>query len=616
MFNPRNIFRKKAFHFVLAPLVFVALYLTLGFDIHVKKIIENQLARIHGSDVVLQKCHVSLLTGNFHFESIQFSHPTAPSKNLFELKSVKGHVLLAPLLRRKLIIDHIEVDGIAYLTNREAEYVAPSEVETDTPGLPLFERFSSSAYGGLKASFGKNPIRSLAQLSTGLHTQSLIEEMGNELVSTKSIQEAEGMLAGLEREIEKGAQLVADPKYLTSFRERLRLIPSELGEISAIGSVESIKKELQRKAHETEEARTAILEKMKALTTILDRVDPQIEKDVVAIQEKLGLPDEENTELTPILFGPRVLFYLERLSYFIDLSRRKMPVRSGPVGKSYVLQAKESGQNVHFPYLAGYPNFLVREITIRSKAVSGTGTGDIEGRIEGLTSDPYIFNKPLRAQFKISYPDFQLKDVDLKIEIDHTTDKPKETFSFNVAELPLADTLVSEGSELHLSFNKGTARVKANAEFNESHLAINWDVLADNVEFKVNSRYKRVEDFVKSLVATCYQLDLQGQIQGPVEDLKMTTKSDFGNHLAVGLRGEFQHQLSAIHHTVKETLENLMHPRKHSLVERIDAHRNLELAEIDRYYGQLKELERAANRIPERLISSQDAPSKKPTKKQ
>lgn len=601
----QRIFRKRAHYFILGPLVFLGLYLLLGFEYHVKELLEANLSRLHGADVTLQKSDFSLMTGHFSFDSIQFAHPTSPSKNLFELHSVKGHVLLSPLLRRKLIVDHLEIEGVRYMTNRDAAYVAPEEADADTPGLPLFERFSTSAYGGLKASFGRNPIRSLAQLSTGLHTQTLIEEMGNELVSTKRIQDAETQLVAFEKDLDRGAALVSDPKYFSALREKIRLLPNDNRNISSIGGLESIKKEIQRKAKETEEVRKGIQEKMQNVTTMLSNLEPEINKDVVSVQRKLGLPDEENTELTPILFGPRVLFYLERLSYWIDLSRRKMPVRTGTVGKSYVLQARNVGQNVHFPYIAGYPNFLVREVHIKSKAVSGTGTGEIDGKIKGLTSDPYIYGHPLTAEIKLSFPDFQLKNLHLKAEIDHTTDKPKETFSFEVGELPLANTLVSEGSELHLSFNKGNAHIQTHGEFNESKLFINWDVLAENVEFKVNSRYKRVEDFVKSLVATCFQLDLKGEIQGPVEDLKMTTKSEFGNHLAVGLRGEFQHQLSAIHQTVKETLQNMIHPRKHAVMERIEGHKNQELANIDRYYAQLKDLEKTASRAPNHLLSSE-----------
>lgn len=607
----QNIFRKRALSFVIIPLIVLALYVVVGFEYHVKYVLRNQLSQFHGSDVTLHGCHVSLLTGNFSFEGIQFSHPTMPTKNLVELGVVKGHVLLSPLLRRKLIVDTLEIEGVKYLTNRDAEYVAPTEDETDSSGLSLFERFSTSAYGGLKASFGKNPIRSLAQLSTGLHTQTLIEEMGNELVSTKNVQEAEALLGQFEREVEKGVGLISDAKYFQTLRDRLRIVGAER-ELASIGGSEGIRKEIERKVTEANQVRENIAEKMKTIYVAVERLEPEIKKDVISVQRKLGLPDEENTELTPILFGPRVLSYLERLSYWIDLSRRKMPVRSGPVGKSYVLQAKAHGQNVHFPYLAGYPNFLIRTLNVKSNNESGTGKGEIHGHISGMTSDPYIYGKPLEAQFSISFPDFQLKDLQLDLEIDHTTDKPKEAFSFKVAELPLANSLVSEGSELHLSFNKGTAKIDSSGEFNESHLSIQWDLLAENVEFKVSSRYKRVEDFVKSLVATCFQLDLKGQIQGPVEDLKMTTKSEFGNQLAVGLKGEFQHQLAAIHQTVTETLQNMLHPRKHAILERIEGHKSTGIAKIEQYYSQLKELERAASRLPDSRIS-QDG-SKRKTK--
>src|SRR5690606_4413640 len=89
---------------------------------------------------------------------------------------------------------------------------------------------------------------------------------------------------------------------------------------------------------EVQRARTLLAKidrEYESLTQRLTKVNESLPADITKVLRKLGLPDLSTEDFTRELLGRRTLNHLERLSYWVDLSRRRLGVGLGNAPLTY-----------------------------------------------------------------------------------------------------------------------------------------------------------------------------------------------------------------------------------------------------------------------------------------
>lgn len=519
-------------------------YYFLLADYHARLVLEHYLSRIHGTAVDVGSVRLSATKGVLEATNIQVAHPSIPEKNLYQIQSLTSRFQLAPLIRKQLVFDRVELNGIRYMSPRNPADPSLNLLPFEK-SIPVFERFSSNLFSTLSSDMAKNPLKHLAQLSTGLHTKELIEERFLHLESAITIDQVQRELAKAEHEVET---VINSP---TS---------AELSQLL--------------------EAKELINKTQVSLRSKLHSLDKAIEKDVIDIRTHLGLPESDSGSFAPIIFGPKALGFLEQTGQWVEFSRRKMPLRSGPVGKSYLLQERRRGTGVHFPYLAGTPTLAVQSLVIHSTADASTGAGFVEGEITGLTTDPYILGKPAKGSLKLSFPAQGLEQVSMNFEIDHVGETPKEHIEIEIGSLALKNSSICKITDLSLKILQGEGSLKVSADFEQSKLKAAGEFKSKGTTFEITSPYKKIEEYVQSLLIPFYQFELTAAVEGPLDDLKLTLNSSLDSKLTNGLNEEIQRQLSAVDETIKGNLMNQLMPRKHNFLDRLNKMKTVDLENV------------------------------------
>lgn len=534
-----------------AILVVFSLYYTFLADLHVKYIFEKHASQLHGTQVTVHSAHLGLLEGKLELKDIQVAHPTAATRNLYEVGSLEGKFLLAPLFRKQLVFQKVNLSGVKYFSPRQPTE-EPFDLHLFQTSIPVFETFSSNLFATLNAGLSKNPLKHLAQLSTGLHTRELIDERMPRLASTLSLEQVQRELAHAEHEVELA--------YTTN--------KDDLENLNI--------------------AKDKIETTQNSARAQLDALNKEIEKDTTEIKKNLGLPEGDVESLAPIIFGPKALYFLEQIGQWVEFSRRKMPIKSGPVGKSYVLQERERGTSVHFPYLAGNPTLLVYELNIESKDNKVETTGFVEGKVTNLTTDPYILGKPTTGSLKLAFPSQGLNGVNLNFTIDHVGDEPKEQIDLEIDQLVLKNSEICKTSDMALNISKGEGALKVSASFEPKSLKAEGHFKSNSTEFKVISRYKKMEEYLQTLLLPFYQFELTANIEGPMDALKLDLDSSLDSKLTAGLNDEIRRQLSAVDAAIKNELLDHAMPKKHAFIERLDKLKREALPNINTQIHRLK----------------------------
>jgi uncharacterized protein (TIGR03545 family) len=326
-----------------------------------------------------------------------------------------------------------------------------------------------------------------------------------------------------------------------------------------------------------------------------------VKQDVQTARRVLGLPRTDFDDLTPQVFGPRMLGYLERLSYWVDLSRRRMPkgTVAGPV--SWVSHPSARGQDIQFGKLAGSPTFLIKTLTISSDQASGTGAGKVKGRLVGITSDPTIYGHPTEGIIEADFPNSGVRNLTLKFKIDHTKSRSLEDVSLSVEGLPMVDWVFANTGELAMKVKHGVATGELKSSFNEDDLKAHWKLSLRDVDYEVVSVYKQAEEMIRNIINPIYSFDLDGRVEGPFDKLRFSSTSALGKRLAEGLKQEYRHQLAAIDDNLTKIILDQIEPKKMEFTYRFGEIRTKFIQPMEEKVRQIQTLRSLASQTVARL---------------
>ncbi len=542
----------------------VGLYLVLFVDFHIKNYLERIGTRLNGAKVNIGSVHLSLLRSEFELRRLEIAHHTQPMKNLIEIDRINVQFLFLPLLGKKIIIKEMELSGFHYRTEREYSGILPMEMEE--PPLPsaFIDRAASGFYSELRSQTNDNPLRGLGQLISGVDVHNSIASVSGDLGSLKKIYQFKEDIFKAAEQWEKGLKDLAlsnQPLEIKSQLDRAIRIASE----ESAPEVRRIRTDIQGKLSQLESLENAIRHRIETLNGNIKMIELATDKDIADVETKLKLPRFDVGDLTPQIFGPKLLNWLERTTYWVDFTRRRMPpgTRQGTI--AMVVREPSHGTSIHFGKMAAYPAVLIYKMLFSSELSEETKACKVTGVMTGLTSDPPIHGRPLELSLEAEMPSGQLKGGKIRILIDHTLGKLEEKIEFKVGSISISDLNIIDSSDLKFGIKKATGSVDATINFHENELQAEVRTALYQVEYDLNSRYRRMEKSLNDILQASQSIDLVAKIEGPLEKLKLSASSNLGQRLSIGLEDEFKHQLSIVKDMIRRGIEDRVSPEREPL---------------------------------------------------
>lgn len=155
-------------------------------------------------------------------------------------------------------------------------------------------------------------------------------------------------------------------------------------------------KELKKLTEDFKRDKAELERAMAEAKAALKAVEEARRKDTANVMGKMKLPSLDKESLGRMLAGPVIADKADKAMRWAAIARRYMP--QSATAKTMAREAAR-GRVVHFPRDKAWPSFLIREL-----ALSGELNLDAplayEGRIEGITTQPRLYGKPLVADIK------------------------------------------------------------------------------------------------------------------------------------------------------------------------------------------------------------------------
>ncbi|MBI4402755.1 MAG: TIGR03545 family protein [Deltaproteobacteria bacterium] len=601
--------RWRAFLFLTVLGFFGFIFFLFAVDSYLKDYVEKVGTIINGGHPVnIGSLQSSILRSKLEIKGLEIAHHIHPMKNLAEIDKLHLKFRVGPLFRKKVIIDELTVEGIHYKTDRRTSGGIVLNQQAGSIGPGLIDRVAAGVYSELRDELESNPLRNLRYVKNGIDISTELNKVRSELVTPRKLFELRELLSKLTKHWEQYVWDLPKPSYFTevgSFLAQVKRQPSMTTEL--IERADSHRKTLHSEITKVQTSLENLSQEADSFYQAVHRVQDELDRDVDRLKVKLRLPRLDRDDLSSSLFGPKLLNYLERMTYWVDLARRRMP-KGSQEGKLKILaQERSSGTSFHFGKIATYPAFLLFKGSVNSQLSEDRSQGKVKGIVTGLTTDPPIYGKPTEFSIEADFPTSHIEGVQAAVTIDHTGDKEGEKIHFSISSFPLEGWNLNDTADLKLELERAIASLSVDLTFDEKVLHGDIHLSAHNIDYSVNCHNKQIEDTLKSILTTQDSLALKATIEGPLDEMKLSASSTFGQVLSSGLRKEFTHQLAAVTDNLRSSLLDLFDPQKRELLARFKELLSKVTGQLQTAHKNLEDLQTNTSKVIARLGSANPA---------
>lgn len=503
-------------------------------DPFVKRMIEQTGTKLVGAKVELGAAHVTLSPLGLTLSRLQVTNPDEPMSNAVEVARIAMSLDGLNVLRRKVIIEEMAVEGLRFGTQRQSSgAVAPAREPgaaaklAATVPLPSFE---------------------VPDIKTVMATADL-----------QSVKLAESLQADIKKEQENWKKRLAelpDKNKLNDYKTRIEKLKSSAkggvgGMLGAAGEVAAIQKDLEKDLERIKSAKTDFDAQLAGLKQRVDQAIKSPQDDIQRLQERYSLSPQGLANMSGMLLGGKGGDWVRTgLTWYGKVQPMLAQAQQRPKGPEVVKPLRGKGVEVRFKERAPLPDFLIRAATVSAQLE----VGDLNGRIKNITPDQQTLGKPLTFAFAGD----KLKGAQ-SIRLDGAMNRvlpaqPKDHAQVRVRGYQVPTTVLSDSADWPVTLGKAVAdadlqvTVGGQALAGQATVGLQSVKLAAGKPDAANSVIKAIGGALSSVTGFTVKADMTGTVEQ--YDLHLTSDLDRILKDAVGkqvqaLADQFKKELEA-----------------------------------------------------------------------
>lgn len=516
--------------FVVVTLLIAAAWYFL-VDHIVKVAIETAGTKAVGAKVELAKADLSLFPAGLTLDGLKVTNPDAPMTNAVEVARMGMDLELSQLIRRRVVINLMQVDAMRFNTERKSSGALPEkarskEVKDKAPATEKIKKgLEKMGCGNFQLpSFEKPDLKNL---------------LANEnLQSLDLAQKLDADIKAEEAYWNKTLKELPDQKKLKAYEKKLKDLKSKKTDLGALlgkaGDALTVQKEVQADLKLIKAAQKRFEKSSRDLQKRVKDLPKAPLTDIRRLQSKYSLSADGLANLSQLLIGGQLCDHWQTTWEWYQ--RLRPYIRSIKASKEAEAPEPERGKGayVRFAEKNPLPTLLIRQ----TKASVQLPMGDLSGKIEDINSDPPLLGRPTSFSFLgRELPAAKALSASGLLDLVNP-ENPSSRAKVNLSGYQLKAIPLSKEKALPVTVETALADLGADFTYKDKLVdtRIDMDFNAVNLSTPAPTGDNAVQAALIDALGDIRSFDLIASIKGQVDDYRMKVRSSLDRTLknAVG----------------------------------------------------------------------------------
>ena len=525
----------------------------------IKRSLERQASLLVGARVDIGDLSSRIFGLSVKIRNLEVTNPEQPMRNTIEAGALSFDMAAGPLLKKKVVIEKMEIKDLAFNTARETSGALPGRFQkkqkiskkTPGPSLSVRNRLEECVLPDFTA-FSEIKKHSPEKLLKDVHLQSsdFIADYRNKVLTTRKLWEKRL------RELPSKKSLENDLKSLQNLIDQR---PDDITTLPAyLKKIATAKQRINSAKNSLAAAQRDFQTDLGNLQTSLSR--KKLEKlnalDIKAVMAKLDIKIPSSEDLVCVLAGKKIA---RKVNGAITWYRKINNLM--PAGKAKGQQEKPrtmprmKGVDVRFPITGGYPDFLIEKAVFSARPDLQAEPGKLilsrlSGNLKGLTTQPAIYGRPTLFNLKGSLAGGKAKKITLSGTLDHRGRTVNDAINLTIKglrlqpeDLPVPDKSPLELTSAHLNINSSLRAIGENLEGRVAMIILNPKVTVGPEASILADLFKNIDAF-----------DIIISIGGTLNQPSLTLSSSLTNTLGSRLQNVFRNKLKGLRANLRKAI--------------------------------------------------------------
>ena len=560
-----KIFRWKAIGPLLLLLLVIGILVVLFAEPVARDTTEEVSTELLGTQVDVGRLDLLPRQASVDLGALQVADPFEPRRNLVEADRIVLKLNPEALAEKKLVVERFALQGMRFGTTRK------------TPARPVSGNgFAPQALRTVRA-WGQQfnvPILQLTPIDT-------IKQLVLNPAQLGTVKAAQGLLARADstrQALDQGFKSISIGGTIDSARalaDRLsKADPRALGvdgTRQAIQSVQQSLKQLDAARTQVDGLQRNVTQGVKLLGSGVTSLDDARKRDYDFAKSLLKLPTFSAPDIGNAFFGKVSIDRFQQALYWAELARHYMPPGLLPRQDAGPKRLRASGTTVRFPKERSWPSFLVQLGQVDFTISDGLLKGAYAATVQGLTSEPALYGKPMLMSAKRDAPGSVLAGLDVGAVVDHRTADVRDSLSAKLRGVKLPSFPIPG---LPFRIVPGTGAANLNFALRGDRLLGRWSIASDQVAWALDSAggpQSDLQRLVWRVVSGLKQLDVNAQVSGTIKAPKLSVRSNLDEAIAQRLKAVIGEEVAKAEALARAKVDSLVADKVEPVKQRVAA---------------------------------------------
>jgi len=518
----------------------ICLIWALFVDPVIKRIIEKTGTKIVGARVELEKADLSLFPIGLTLFGLQVTDPDEPMKNAVEIGRIAGTVDSLQLLRRKIIVNEMSVEGVRLGTQRIRSGAISKKTEK----------------GGKEKK--KDSISGLSMVKL----PDIQDILGKENLQTLQL------VQSIRKDIEGGKELwtkniagLPGKEKIDGYRKRIEALKGAKGSkdiggiIGSAGEVQTLYKDIQADLELLQKSQKGLNGTLANFKDQIAKIEKAPQEDVRRLSEKYGFSAHGLANMSRFFIEPGITAWVDRGLYWKARLEPLVERAGEKKGNAEVVKPlRAKGSDVRFKEKEPLPDFLIRV----AKVSVSIPAGDFSGAIKNITPDQNVLGQPLLFIFSgEKLPG--VRSVRLDGAINRVSPgSPRDNINLHLEGYKLQAKSLSKDSSLPLSLEKGDVdlEVKALVAKGTVDATVSAKLQGARISAGGADAQSGFGKAVSSALSGVSNVGLQARITGPVDNYQVEISSNLDDILKNAVGSIIKDQVSQFENKLRAAISD------------------------------------------------------------